>query len=988
MKYLYALLVTIGSFFAVSSQPSIPVNGPANPTAQCYAFTHATIYADYQTKLEDVTLVIRKQRIEAIGKGIPIPADAIELNSMGKIIYPAFIDLYTTYGIQFKPEKGKSNELGFLSAKPGAYAWNEAIRAEVNAGTLFTYDEGKSKFLSECGFGAVLSGIQDGICRGSAALVLTANGKEQELIVQEKAAAGYSFNKGTSTQHYPSSLTGIIALLRQTYYDAQWYKTQSVEKNISLEAFNQLQNLPSVFAVGNKLDIFRVNHIAREFKTNYIIKGCGNEYQRAIEIKSVTGSGLILPLNFPKPFKIENNLEANSISTSDLKHWELAPSNPMRMHQAGVEIAITASGCENPREFLTNLRKSVKEGLPATEALKALTLNPAKWLHQEHQLGTLQAGKLANFIIVSGDLFESSAIILECWSGGKRRILQEHSGIVLNGEYRTTMQGAYSGFTITGNRKKATITLMGKDTLKSTLIEDGTLYKSTLGVKKKYISLLLWLESADTVPPSTFRLAGSITDTLGITTFFTAQRIKVLNAEPLKPDTNVVETLGEVTYPFTDYGRTSLPVQESIVVRNATVWTNESDSILYNTDVWMEQGKIKQIGKGLKVKAAREIDGTGKYLTSGIIDEHSHIALTRGVNEGTQAVTSEVRMGDVINSEDINIYRQLSGGVVASQLLHGSANPIGGQSALIKLRWGMLPDEMKIEGADGFIKFALGENVKQSNWGERATTRYPQTRMGVEQTDWDAFVRAREYEKQKGKHRNLELDALVEILNKQRFITCHSYVQSEINMLMHLADSFQFRINTFTHILEGYKVADKMKKHGVGASTFADWWAYKMEVMEAIPYNAALLHKMNIVTAINSDDAEMGRRLNQEAAKSVKYGGMSEMDAWKMVTLHPAKLLHLDQRMGSIKPGKDADLVLWTDNPLSVYAKVVYTFVDGRCMFDFQQDEQMRKSIVQERQRIIQKLIALQEKGEKTEKKKSIDTEEYTCETVNDYGNE
>jgi imidazolonepropionase-like amidohydrolase len=379
------------------------------------------------------------------------------------------------------------------------------------------------------------------------------------------------------------------------------------------------------------------------------------------------------------------------------------------------------------------------------------------------------------------------------------------------------------------------------------------------------------------------------------------------------------------------------------------------------------------------------------HLTSGIIDEHSHIALSRGVNEGTQAVTAEVRMGDVINCEDINIYRQLSGGVTASQLLHGSANPIGGQSALIKLRWGFAPEDMKIKEADGFIKFALGENVKQSNWGDRATFRYPQTRMGVEQTFVDAFTRAKMYQK-KHERTDLELEALSEILNKKRFITCHSYVQSEINMLMHVADSFGFRVNTFTHILEGYKVADKMKAHGVGASTFADWWAYKYEVMEAIPYNAALLTKMGVTTAINSDDAEMGRRLNQEAAKTIKYSfGHKEINdtiAWKMVTLNPAKLLHLDHHMGSIREGKDADLVLWSTNPLSIYARVKYTFVDGICYFDSQKDEQMRESVRKERQRIIQKMLTEKADGEKTEKKITVLPDEYHCETGGDYGKE
>ena len=290
---------------------------------------------------------------------------------------------------------------------------------------------------------------------------------------------------------------------------------------------------------------------------------------------------------------------------------------------------------------------------------------------------------------------------------------------------------------------------------------------------------------------------------------------------------------------------------------------------------------------------------------------------------------------------------------------------------------------MKIEGADGFIKFALGENVKQSNWGDKFSSRYPQTRMGVEQTYVNEFTRAREYEKalkeKKNVRRNLELDALVEILNKKRFITCHSYVQSEINMLMHVADSFGFRVNTFTHILEGYKVADKMKAHGVNGSTFADWWAYKYEVIDAIPYNATLMTKMGVNTAINSDDAEMARRLNQEAAKSVKYGGMSEEDAWKMVTLNPAKMLHLDSHMGSIKVGKDADIVVWDNDPLSIYAGVEKTFVDGICFYDKEKDAAKRETIKHERARIAQKMLDEKKAGAPTQEAPKKSNMPYSC---------
>jgi imidazolonepropionase-like amidohydrolase len=358
------------------------------------------------------------------------------------------------------------------------------------------------------------------------------------------------------------------------------------------------------------------------------------------------------------------------------------------------------------------------------------------------------------------------------------------------------------------------------------------------------------------------------------------------------------------------------------------------------------------------------IDGTDKHLTPGIIDEHSHIALFN-INE-RETNSSMVRMKDVVDSENINIYRNLAGGVVAAQLLHGSANPIGGQSALIKMRWGLPSNELLIEDAEEFIKFALGENVKRSR--NPFSFRYPQTRMGVEQVFVNAFSQAQEYEKTWEEYNNLPRsqrrntlaprrdlvdEAMVEVLSGERFVTAHSYVQSEINMLMNVADSFDFNINTFTHILEGYKVADKMAAHGAGGSTFADWWGYKWEVRYAIPYNAALMLQAGVVVALNSDDAEMSRRLNQEAAKAVKYGDISEIDALKMITLNPAILLHMDDRMGSILEGKDADLVLWSDHPLSIYATAETTWVEGTPYYDKNEDMRLRERIAAERARII-----------------------------------
>ena len=450
-----------------------------------------------------------------------------------------------------------------------------------------------------------------------------------------------------------------------------------------------------------------------------------------------------------------------------------------------------------------------------------------------------------------------------------------------------------------------------------------------------------------------------------------------------KEDKNNAEKVSPITYPNKAFGFAELPKQETLLFKNATVWTNEKDGVLNNTDVLIKNGKIAKIGQNLSDSSATVIDATGKHLTAGVIDEHSHIAAA-SINEGGQNSSAEVTIEDVVDDTDIDIYRNLAGGVTSIQILHGSANPIGGRSAIIKLKWGETANNLIYNNSPKFIKFALGENVKQSNW--ESYSRFPQTRMGVEQLFIDYFSRAKEYDalKKSGKpyRKDLEMETLAEILNKERFISCHSYVQSEINMLMKVADKFNFNINTFTHILEGYKVADKMKAHGVGGSTFSDWWSYKYEVNDAIPYNAAIMHDAGVTVAINSDDAEMSRRLNQEAAKSVKYGGISEEEAWKFVTLNPAKLLHIDDRVGSIKVGKDADVVLWTDHPLSIYAKAEKTIIEGVTYFDLKRDELMRDAIMREKSDLINEMLKAKNKGLKTQPIKKKEKELLHCDSL------
>lgn len=1000
------LLFAFISLGHAQGQDTYPVNGPRMNAGGFYCLNNAVVHVDADKAIENAMLIIRNGKIVEVGTGLTPPRGAVVVDMKGKHIYPSFIDLHSSYGIAEKPKgnhSGRSPQ--YESSKKGPFYWNEAIHPEDRAAEHFKSDPKLAAEYRAMGFGTVLSHSQDGIARGTSVLATLAESRENESVLISDAAAHYSFRKGSSQQAYPQSLMGGIALLYQAYLDAKWYSGQKEKKeaNLSLQALNKTQHLPQFFDAGDKYNILRADKVGDHFGVQYLFKGSGKEYQRIHEIRNTKGQ-LIIPLNFPDPYDVEDAYDALNVSLDDMKHWELAPWNAAALHQSQIRFAITAADLKDKKHFLHHLRKAVKYGLPAAEALRALTQTPAQMIGADKMIGTLEKGKLANFIVTSGDLFHENTVLYQNWIQGKNYIINPDDLIDIRGDFDVNIQNNIYPLQVKGDLRSPA----------GSIKVDTSTVKVKIAVQQKNISLAFTL--SDKNYKGAIRLSGVINYDSGSWDGngqlpdgswikWNAVRKNKMKEEKKSSSEKDSLYLGKVWYPNVAYGWDSLPRSLPVLIRNITVWTNESEGILRNTDVLVRDGKIQRIGKILDVvdKSTWVIDGTGKHLTSGIIDEHSHIAISGGVNEGTHAVTAEVSIADVINPDDINIYRQLAGGVTTSQLLHGSANPIGGRSAIIKLRWGRSPEEMKFEGADGFIKFALGENVKQSNWGEAFSIRYPQTRMGVEQTFYDAFHMARVYEKEwkkfesapRGKNvqheaprRDLQMDVLVEILNSKRFITCHSYVQSEINMLMKVADSMGFRINTFTHILEGYKLADKMKTHGAAASTFSDWWAYKFEVADAIPYNAALLNAMGVLTGINSDDAEMARRLNQEAAKAVKYGGMSEEDAWKMVTLNPAKMLHIDHKVGSIKTGKDADLVIWSDHPLSVYARAEKTFVDGLCYYDREREDLMRERIQMERVRIITKMLAAKAGGAATQKPMRKVKGHYHCDTMEEYNSE
>lgn len=957
------------------AQDNYPVVGISDDRPEIYGLKNAQVVVDHNQTLSDTDILIINGRIEKVGSNLTFPEGTVVKDLEGKTVYPSFIDLFTSYGLPAVARRS-ANQMAMMMGGQGqrtqtaerpriADYWNQGIHESYDAVSEFKVNDTTAATFRKAGFGTVLTGKNDGLARGTSAMVLLTDSKAQEAVLMAKATTNYSLNKGSSEDRYPMAQYGSIALLRQMQYDAIWYHAlpEGYFFDASLEALKMNKNLPKIFEVSDKYEVLRAHNIGKEFNIDYIIKGSGNEYQLLDEIGK-SGVSLILPLNFPEAPDVKDPFDAARVGLSVLKHWEMAPSNPARVSKAGIEFSITAAGLRNTSTFLTNLRKAVEYGLDKQEALKALTYTPASMIGAEDLVGAVREGMVANLLITSGDIFDKDCKIFENWVGGKAFVIADLDAVDLTGSYKLKIDTASYDLSIAGTVERPTATIKkGAKDLTGAVTISSQQFTLSITTDKGLIRLSgpaargsmkgeavlqdgTWVKwSAETVPD----------------TAQTAEKAKPENNRPGQADTST----GKVIYPFVSYGWEEKPVRENVLFQNATVWTLEEDGILEEADVLVEDGKIVRIGKELNAGRARVIDATGMHLTPGVIDEHSHIAMS-STNETGQVNSAEVRVGDIINPSDQSIYRQLSGGVTAAHILHGSANPVGGQSVLIKHRWGSSPEEMKIDGQVGFLKHALGENVK------RMETRFPNSRMGTEHIIRDAYQRAVDYKKewqaynampasqQEGlipPRRDLELDALVDVLDKKSFMACHTYVQSEGNMILKLAEDFGFKAHTLIHFNEGFKIADKIAEHGAACSVFSDWWNYKYEVYEGISYNAAALLEQGVLTCLHSDNAELSRRLHQEAGKIVKYGGIDEVEALKLVTLNPAKILHLDHRMGSIRAGKDADLVLWTGHPLSVFTRASKTMVDGIIYFDEQKDAEIKLKIEEERNRIIQKIL-------------------------------
>jgi imidazolonepropionase-like amidohydrolase len=704
---------------------------------------------------------------------------------------------------------------------------------------------------------------------------------------------------------------------------------------------------------------------------------------------------MIIPINYPAKPEVANPHSALQYSTQQLKHWDMAPDNLKKLSEKNIKYSLTSSGLKNKKDFRKNLSKSIRRGLNEADALASLTTVPAKAFGQSKRLGKIAPDYIANLVITNGNYFHEDSKVQSVWIEGSE--LQLSPDPINN----------YAGLWTFKERERTWALDIDKDGL----IFSAKLIKDSISISVQNLSIVR------------DQISFTINDTAhfnnGAVRFFGRIEKKEMSGKIIYADNNrsswtaqldskkpsPVFTMKkeepsklEVFSPEGAYGVDEKIIKpKTILVDDATIWTSGPDGVLEGFDILFQNGRVKQIAKNIYLndKNAIIIDGKGKHITPGLIDAHSHMA-GESINEGFQNVTAEVRMRDVIDPNDIAMYRALAGGLTTINLLHGSANPIGGQSVVMKLRWGSFSNDLIFNEASQAIKFALGENVKR----KRSYGRYPETRMGVEQVIRDAFSAARDYNKlwntynkdaklQRTKlppRRDLELDALVEILNGKRIVHAHSYRQDEILMLTRIAEDFGFTMGTFQHVLEGYKVAERLVEHGASASTFSDWWAYKFEVIDAIPFNGTLMANVGVNVSFNSDSDELARRMNLEAAKAVKYGGLSEEEALKMVTINPAKQLKIDKYVGSLEIGKDADFVLWSGHPLSNYSICEETWVDGKQYFSQSKDRYFRERDEKLRNDLIQKILVSSESGSSIIIPNSEDANKYhTCNNDNDH---
>lgn len=955
-----------------------PVAGIRENATRFHALTGARVVTAPGQVLDNATIVIRDGMIEAVGRNVQAPAGARLHDLSGHTVYAGFIDAHADLGMDEVPEGGDT----------GPTHWNPQVRASWSTTRNLGGDDALRAGLRSQGFGVALAVPREGIFRGLATVVNLGDGGVRERVLRSDFAQSVGFQRSFALGgSYPNSPMGTAALMKQTLMDADWYTRAWATWEESGRAFLPpetsealaalepaiARSQPVIFETSSEEEYLRAHTIAGDFNLLPWFRGSGQEY-RIIDVLQGRTDPLIVPLDFPDAPDVDDPEAALNASLADLRHWYLAPTSPARLAEADIRFAITSDGLTSLRDFLPNLRLAVARGLSTDDALAALTTTPASWLGLDRTHGTIAPGKVANLVVAAGDLFTEEVEIRDVWVDGWRYGVTALPQVDPRGTWRIASDDEY-GFEAELRLEGPLNNLRGYIDLPagapprfdgvrvdladaSAVTETGHVEVRFDGTELGYQGFILL---AGAIQGETFSGWSSLPN--GADPSFRGSRTEAFEG-PRRG--RVASEVPDIDLPFIrpmmEYGVSAPPEQPAaVIVRNATVWTQGAQGRLEGADLLVREGKVVEVGMDLDApRGAVEIDATGKHVTPGLIDPHIHSGVS-GVNESGFAIVPEVQMADVLTHNNVWMYRQLAGGLTTAHVKHGSANPIGGENVIVKLRWGQLPDDLKLEAHPRTVKFALGENPK------RRANRYPDTRMGVQEIVRDHFLAARDYQRvwqaweESGEglppRRDLRMEALLDILDQELLISSHGYRADEFLALVRLAEEFGFRVQTLQHGIEAYKIAPELAASGVGAVVWSDWAAFKLEAYDATVYNARILMEAGVVTSLHSDDTQIASRMNWEAGKLLRTG-LTEEQALSTVTNQAAQVIAIDDRVGSLETGKDADFVIWTGNPLSQFSRAEQTWVDGRRYFSIEDDARMREQVERERFELIQAILS------------------------------
>ena len=976
-----SLLLTSG-VAAQQATRTQPVTGIRDNGTGFHALVGARVVTAPGQVLDDATVVIRNGLIQSVGRNTEAPAGARVWDLTGHTIYPGFIDAHADLGMDAVPEGGDV----------GPTHWNPQVRAWFSTTRNLQDDPERRAALRSQGFGTALVVPTEGIFRGTASVVNLGDAGVRDRVLRSDLVQAVGFQRSFSLGGaYPNSSMGTIALIKQTFMDTDWYMRAWGAYEDSGRAFlppetsealaalaDAVQgNQPIVFETGSEEEYLRAYKLAAEYGVDAWYRGSGEEY-RIIDVLRGRTDPLIIPLSFPDAPDVDDPESALNASLADLRDWYLAPTSPAQLADAGIRFAITSGGLSSLNEFLPNLRIAVARGLSTSDALAAITTTPAALLGLENTHGTIEEGRVANLVVSEGDLFTEEATVRDVWVRGQAYEVTRPPEIDPRGTWLITSDdewGFEAELRLEGplNRLRGSIDIAGPDGA-SIDLASAEVVAETGRIKVRFDGEDLGYEGvallAGSVRGEEFYGWTSLPN--GANPSFRGSRTEAFEGATRG---TVAMNVPEIDLPFIrpmmEYGRTAIPEQPAaVVVRNATVWSQGPLGRMENADLLIQAGKIVAVGPDLDApRGAIEIDATGKHVTPGLIDPHIHSGVS-SVNESGFAIVPEVQMGDVVTHNNIWMYRQLAGGLTTAHIKHGSANPIGGENVFVKMRWGSLPDDLKLEGAPRTVKFALGENPK------RRQGRYPDTRMGTQEIIRDHFLAARDYEREWQRweangegippRRDLRMEAILDILNQELLISSHGYRADEFLALVRLAEEFGFRVQTLQHGVEAYKIAPELAASGVAAVVWSDWGGFKLEAYDATVYNARILIEAGVVTSLHSDDSEIASRMNWEAGKLLRTG-LTPEQALSTVTNGSAKAVAIDARVGSLEAGKDGDFVIWSGNPLSQFTRAEQTWVDGRRYFSLEEDAAMRVQIDRERTQLIQAILSVGENDDDDE---------------------